>query len=120
MVPPIFIDMLIFECVAGPRVSGRTAGRVPFEFTSWALVKGPPSLPRWLGTSCGFCFCGRGGYRMRPFALPISIRVYTSMVDLEQKNVNTASATVSKRNVGGPVPRPASSEKVATPDKSSV
>lgn len=50
MVPPIFIDMLIFECVAGPRVSDGTAGRVPFEFTSWALVKGPPSLPRWLGT----------------------------------------------------------------------
>lgn len=41
MVPPIFIDMLIFECVAGPRVSGGTAGRVPFEFTPWALVQRP-------------------------------------------------------------------------------
>lgn len=85
MVPPIFIDMLIFECVAGPRVSDGTGGSSPFEFTSWALSKGPPSLPRWLGTSCGFCFCGRGGYRMQRFALLISILGYASKVVLEQR-----------------------------------
>lgn len=66
-------------------LAGQAAVPHPFESTSWALSKGPPSLPRWLGTSCGFCFCGRGGYRVQRFALLISIQGYASMVVLEQR-----------------------------------
>lgn len=85
MVPPIFIDMLIFECVAGPRVSDGTAGHVPFDFTPWALVKGPPSLPRWLGTSCGSCFCDRVDIACNGSRFPCPSEDTPGMVILEQE-----------------------------------
>lgn len=111
MVPPIFTDMLIFGCVAGPRVSGETGGSAPFRIH----LLGPCQRPAF-ATSLA-------GYKLRLLLLwsgwisyaTVSHFPYPSEDTLvwlfwSREKVNTASATVSKRNVGNPDhPRPASS-----------
>lgn len=123
MVPPIFIDMLIFEFVVGPRVSDGTGGSPPPPSNS---PPGPLSKARlrylvgWVQVAASASVvvvdlvCNGSHFPYPSEDTPVWLH-------WSREKVDTASATVSKRNVVIPDrPRSASSQKVATPDKSSV